>query len=379
MVLTSHNQLGSTGRTTGFWLEEFAAPYFVFRDAGVELTLASPKGGQPPLDPKSDLPEEQTPAMTRFKKDATAQKALADTVKLADMKSEDFDTVFYVGGHGPMWDLAESPVSIALLESFYNSGKVIALVCHSPGVLRHVMYQGEPLVKGKRVTGFTNEEEADVQLTHVVPFLVEDELKRLGARFEKVPKWQPFAIVDGRLITGQNPASSTSAAKALLNLLAQRPANSSAAPNPLDVVPDEIPFDVPYGQPIQLAKAQAAIDAAVAEATQRNWKMNVAVADSGGNLVAFQRMDGAMLASIQIAEHKAKAAATFRRPTKIFEDGIQRMHLNYLLAFDGVIASRGGIPLIDQGAIIGAIGCSGGTDSQDEIVSNAGAAVINQR
>ena len=151
-----------------------------------------------------------------------------------------------------------------------------------------------------------------------------------------------------------------------------------AASNPLDVVPDEMPFDVPYGLPISLARAQAVIHAAVAEAKRRNWKMNLAVADSGGNLVAFQRMDGAMLASIQIAEHKARAAATFRRPTKIFEDGIQRMHLNYLLAFDGVIASRGGIPLIDQGAIIGAIGCSGGTDSQDEIVSKAGAAVINQ-
>lgn len=151
-----------------------------------------------------------------------------------------------------------------------------------------------------------------------------------------------------------------------------------AASSPLDVVPDEIPFDVPYGLPISLARAQAVIHAAVAEATRRNWKMNVAVADSGGNLVAFQRMDGAMLASIQIAEHKARAAATFRRPTRIFEDGIQGMHLNYLLAFDGIIASRGGIPLIDRGAIIGAIGCSGGTDSQDEIVSKAGVAVINQ-
>jgi glc operon protein GlcG len=147
--------------------------------------------------------------------------------------------------------------------------------------------------------------------------------------------------------------------------------------NPLDVVPEEMPFDVPYGLPISLDRAQAAIHAAVAEAKKRNWKMNVAVADSGGNLVAFQRMDGAMLASIQIAEHKARAAATFRRPTKVFEDGVQLMHLNYLLAFDGIIASRGGIPLIDQGAIIGAIGCSGGTDSQDEVVSQAGAAVIN--
>jgi len=151
-----------------------------------------------------------------------------------------------------------------------------------------------------------------------------------------------------------------------------------APSNPLDAVPDEMPFDVPYGPPISLARAQVVIQAAVAEAKRRNWKMNVAVADSGGNLVAFQRMDGAMLASIQIAEHKARAAATFRRPTKVFEDGINLMHLNYLLAFDGVIASRGGIPLIEQGAIIGAVGCSGGTDSQDEIVSKAGAAVVNQ-
>jgi putative intracellular protease/amidase/catechol 2,3-dioxygenase-like lactoylglutathione lyase family enzyme len=227
MVLTSHNQLGNTGRPTGFWLEEFAAPYFVFKDAGIELTLASPKGGQPPLDPKSDLPENQTPAMARFKKDAAAQKALANTVKLADMKAEDFDTVFYPGGHGPMWDLAESPTSIALLEAFYNSGKPIALVCHSPGVLRHVTYQGAPLVKGKHVAGFTNGEEEEMQLTKVVPFLVEDELLRLGAIYEKVANWQPFSITDGRLITGQNPASSTSAAQALLKLLAGSESDSS--------------------------------------------------------------------------------------------------------------------------------------------------------
>ena len=219
MVLTSHDQLGDTGRKTGFWLEEFAAPYFVFRDAGVELTLASPKGGQPPLDPVSDLPENQTSAMVRFKQDPEAQKALANTVKLADVKAENFDTVFYPGGHGPMWDLAESPTSIALLEAFYNSGKPIALVCHSPGVLRHVTYQGAPLVKGKHVTGFTNGEEAEVQLTKVVPFLVEDELLRLDAIFEKKADWQPFTIADGRLITGQNPASSTSAAQALLKLM----------------------------------------------------------------------------------------------------------------------------------------------------------------
>jgi putative intracellular protease/amidase len=224
MVLTSHDVLGSTGRKTGFWLEEFAAPYFVFRDAGVELTLASPKGGQPPVDPKSDLPENQTPAMSRFRQDLTAQKAPSQTVKLADAKSEDYETVFYVGGHGPMWDLAESPVSIALLESFYDSGKPVALVCHSPGVLRHVTYRGAPLVKGKRVTGFTNGEEEAVRLTDVVPFLVEDELKRLGATFEKLANWQPFSIVDGRLITGQNPASSTFAAQNVLKLLAAKKA-----------------------------------------------------------------------------------------------------------------------------------------------------------
>lgn len=225
MVLTSHNQLGDTGRKTGLWLEEFAAPYFVFRDAGVDLTIASPKGGQPPIDPKSDLPENQTEAMARFKRDEAAQEALAHTVRLADVKAEDFDTVFYPGGHGPMWDLAESPISIALIESFYNSGKPVALVCHAPGVLRHVTYKGEPLVKGKRVTGFTNEEEEEVQLTRVVPFLVEDELKRLGAIFEKAPNWQPFAIVAGLLVTGQNPASSTAAAQALLEVLT---ANQSA-------------------------------------------------------------------------------------------------------------------------------------------------------
>jgi putative intracellular protease/amidase len=219
MVLTSHDVLGSTGRKTGFWLEEFAAPYFVFRDAGVELTLASPRGGQPPIDPKSDLKENQTPAMSRFKQDVRAQKELSQTVKLDVIKSGDYDTIFYVGGHGPMWDLAESRVSIGLLESFYSSGKVIALVCHSPGVLRHVTHKGEPLVKGKRVTGLTNGEEEAVQLTHVVPFLVEDELMRLGATFEKVANWKPHAVVDGRLLTGQNPASSTLAAQELLKLV----------------------------------------------------------------------------------------------------------------------------------------------------------------
>jgi putative intracellular protease/amidase/catechol 2,3-dioxygenase-like lactoylglutathione lyase family enzyme len=249
MVLTSHDKLGNTGKPTGFWLEEFAAPYFVFRDAGVQLTLASPKGGQPPLDPKSDLPENQTPAMARFKKDAAAQKALANTVKLADMKAEDFDTVFYPGGHGPMWDLAESADSIALLEAFYNSGKPIALVCHSPGVLRHVTYQGAPLVKGKRVTGFTNGEEEAVQLTKVVPFLVEDELMRLGAIFEKKANWQPFSITDGRLITGQNPASSTLAAQALLKLMAE----SKSEPSTDGVQVGEKSYEMPPRDGISVA------------------------------------------------------------------------------------------------------------------------------
>ena len=224
MVTTSHDQLGNTGRKTGFWLEEFAAPYFVFRDAGVQLTLASPKGGQPPIDPKSDLPEGQTPAMTRFKEDTTAQKELSQTLKLADMKSDAFDTIFYVGGHGPMWDLVDDPTSIALIESFYNSGKVVAAVCHSPAVFHRVVYQGAPIVRGKRVTGFTNGEEEAVQLTKVVPFLVEDELKRLGARYEKAADWESFAVVDGRLVTGQNPASSTAAAHALVSLIARKAA-----------------------------------------------------------------------------------------------------------------------------------------------------------
>jgi putative intracellular protease/amidase/catechol 2,3-dioxygenase-like lactoylglutathione lyase family enzyme len=250
MVLTSHNQLGNTGLPTGFWLEEFAAPYFVFRDAGAEITLASPKGGQPPIDPKSDLPANQTAAMARFKKDAAAQKALANTVKLADMKAEDFDTVFYPGGHGPMWDLAESPVSIALLEAFYNSGKPIALVCHSPGVLRHVTYQGAPLVKGKHVAGFTDGEEEEMQLTKVVPFLVEDELLRLGAIFEKKANWQPFSITDGRLITGQNPASSTSAAQALLKLLKA----SESEPSIESVQIEQKSFEMPPREGISIAQ-----------------------------------------------------------------------------------------------------------------------------
>ncbi|MDQ7251079.1 type 1 glutamine amidotransferase domain-containing protein [Dongia sedimenti] len=220
MVLTSHDKLGNTGRKTGFWLEEFAAPYYVFKDAGVELTLVSVKGGQPPIDPKSDLPENQTDAMTRFKNDPAAQKDLANTGTLNGVRSESFDAVFYPGGHGPMWDLVDNADSIALVESFYNAGKPVAAVCHAPAVLHRVTYKGAPIVQGKRVTGFANSEEEAVQLTNIVPFLVEDELKRLGGKFEKAAKdWAPHVVTDGRLITGQNPASSTGGAEALVKLL----------------------------------------------------------------------------------------------------------------------------------------------------------------
>ncbi|MEA2778941.1 MAG: hypothetical protein QOK29_485 [Rhodospirillaceae bacterium] len=220
MVLTSHDKLGDTGRKTGFWLEEFAAPYYTFLDAGAAVVLASPKGGQPPLDPKSDTPEGQTDLTRRFKQDPEAQAVLAKTLKLSDIKAADHDAVFYPGGHGPMWDLTEDPHSIALIEAVYNAGKPVAAVCHAPGALRRVEFHGEPIVKGKRVTGFTNGEEEAVQLTKIVPFLVEDELKRLGGLYEKAADWASFVITDGRLVTGQNPASSKAGAEALLKLLA---------------------------------------------------------------------------------------------------------------------------------------------------------------
>jgi len=220
MVLTSHNQLGNTGKPTGFWLEEFAAPYYVFHDAGLEVTLASPKGGQPPLDPKSDEPDAQTDTTRRFRSDAGAQKLLASTHRLDAVNAEDFDAVFYPGGHGPLWDLAQDPHSIKLIETFWATGKPVAAVCHAPGVLRQVKTpEGAPLVKGKRVTGFTNSEEEGVGLTTIVPFLVEDELKKAGGLYERTDDWGEYAVVDGHLVTGQNPASSTIAAEELLKLL----------------------------------------------------------------------------------------------------------------------------------------------------------------
>jgi putative intracellular protease/amidase len=221
MVLTSHDRLGDTGRQTGFWLEELAAPYYVFRDAGADVTLASPAGGRPPLDPKSGEPDFQTDLTRRFEADAGAQALLANTARLDGLRQEDFDTVFYPGGHGPLWDLAEDAHSIRLLESFAAAGKPIALVCHAPGVLRHVKgTDGRPLVEGKNVTGFTNSEEEAVGLTEVVPFLVEDELKALGGLFSKATDWAPFVVQDGQLITGQNPASSSPAARKLLEAIA---------------------------------------------------------------------------------------------------------------------------------------------------------------
>jgi len=217
MVLTSHDQLGTTGDKTGFWLEEFAAPYYVFKDANTDITIASPKGGQPPLDPKSDEPDFQTDATRRFKGDADAQSALANSLRLADISPADFDAVFYPGGHGPLWDLAENPASIALIEAMSSANKTVAAVCHAPAVLRHAMLpDGSALVEGKSVTGFSNSEEDAVQLTEIVPFLLEDVLKAIGANYSKSADWYPYVVTDGNLITGQNPASSEEAAQAVL-------------------------------------------------------------------------------------------------------------------------------------------------------------------
>jgi putative intracellular protease/amidase len=221
MVLTSHDKLGNTGRKTGFWLEELAAPYYAFKDAGAEVVLASPLGGQPPLDPKSNEPSFQTDLTRRFEADAQANVQLATTVRLDSVDQADFDTVFYPGGHGPLWDLAEDRNSIALIEAFLAANKPVALVCHAPGVLRHVTTPaGRPLVEGKKVTGFTNTEEEAVGLTKVVPFLVEDELKARGGVYSSGPDWASYVVRDGLLITGQNPASSAEAAALLLEQLA---------------------------------------------------------------------------------------------------------------------------------------------------------------
>ncbi len=229
MVLTSHDQLGDTGKKTGFWLEEFAAPYYVLKDAGQEITLASPKGGQPPVDPKSDDPDAQTDATRRFKADPKAQAQLASTKRLDSVRSSDFDAVFYPGGHGPLWDLAEDPQSKALIEQTLADGKPVALVCHAPAVLKNVKAQdGDPLVEGKSVTGFTDDEEEAVGLTNVVPFLLEDVLKQLGAQFSKAEPFKPHVVRDGLLITGQNPASSEPAAKALLEALTKVPVSADA-------------------------------------------------------------------------------------------------------------------------------------------------------
>jgi len=223
VVLTSHDELGNTGRKTGFWLEELAAPYYEFKDAGAEIVLASPNGGRPPLDPKSNEPASQTDATRRFEADAAANAQLATTVRLDSVSQADFDTVFYPGGHGPLWDLAEDKNSIELIQSFLAADKPVALVCHAPGVLRHVRTPaGRPLVEGKKVTGFTNTEEAGVGLTDVVPFLVEDELKAKGGIYSKIEDWASYVVSDGLLITGQNPQSSTAAAKLLLERFTPR-------------------------------------------------------------------------------------------------------------------------------------------------------------
>lgn len=222
MVLTSHDQLGNTGKKTGFWLEEFAAPYYVFKDAGADVTLASPLDGQPPLDPQSDVPASQTESTRRFKADTAAQRSLAHTLKVSDMSSDTFDAVFYPGGHGPLWDLAEDASSIALIESMFGAGKPVAAVCHAPAAFRHAKTAaGNPMVQDRAVTGYTNAEEEAVGLTRVVPFLVEDMLRQHGGRYSKMADWQPHVVTDGHLITGQNPASSGPVAMAVVVMLSR--------------------------------------------------------------------------------------------------------------------------------------------------------------
>ncbi len=219
-VLTSHDQLGDTGEKTGFWIEEFASPYYLLKDKGYAIELASPKGGQPPIDPKSATADFSTPATERFNKDEETQQVLSKTLKLDTVSEGDYDAVFYPGGHGPLWDLAEDKKSIALIESFYSNNKPLGVVCHAPAVFRHTKGgDGKPLVEGKKVTGFTNSEEAAVQLTDVVPFLVEDMLKENGGIYSQGEDWAAYAVQDGHLITGQNPASSELVAEKLINVL----------------------------------------------------------------------------------------------------------------------------------------------------------------
>lgn len=220
MVLTSHEQLGDSDHKTGFWAEEFAAPYYAFKDAGAEVVLASPKGGQPPIDPNSEQADAQTNATVRLFEDEAAMTQLANTLKLSDVTADEFDAIFYPGGHGPLWDLSQDPLSIGLIQQFWEQEKPVAAVCHAPAVLVNAKTPaGEPIVKGRKVSGFTNSEEAAVGLTEVVPFLLEDKLKELGGLYEKVDDWKPYAVVDGNLITGQNPASSEAVAEALLKKL----------------------------------------------------------------------------------------------------------------------------------------------------------------
>lgn len=219
-ILTSHENLGNTGFKTGFWIEEFATPYYLLKDKGIEITLASPKGGQPPIDPKSNEPDFQTPATTRFNNDIETQEKLSKTITLETVNQVDYDAVFYPGGHGPLWDLAEDKNSISLIEDFYKNNKPVTAVCHAPAVFKNTKNSdGTPLISGKKVTGFTNGEEEAVQLTAVVPFLVEDMLKGNGAIYSKKTDWNPYAVEDGLLITGQNPASSELVAKLLLEKL----------------------------------------------------------------------------------------------------------------------------------------------------------------
>jgi len=220
IILTSHDQLGDTGKKTGFWLEEFAAPYYVLLDAGAQITLASPAGGRPPLDPQSDVPDAQTAATARFKKDDAAQKALDNTTPLAEIDAAGFDWIFFPGGHGPLWDLAENAANQRLIETFITENRPLAAVCHAPAIFKHTKgADGKSLVSGRRVTGFTNTEEAGVGLTKIVPFRIEDMLKANGGRYEKGPDWGSYVVVDGKLVTGQNPASSEAAARELLKLL----------------------------------------------------------------------------------------------------------------------------------------------------------------